>query len=100
MIPLPFEEGGLGTPYYLPPRQGAPAEGWPPSALPLTFITLQPDWISSHRVEDSVYDASKISKRNVPWALTYSQTATTGALAPNCPRLAAIPIHSLVLFLV
>src|SRR6266702_7234086 len=40
MIPLPFEEGGLGTPYYLPPRQGAPAEGWPPSALPLLLITL------------------------------------------------------------
>jgi len=36
----------LGTPYYLPPRQGAPAEGWPPSALLLIFITLQPDWIS------------------------------------------------------
>src|SRR6266571_4860700 len=35
----------LGTPYYLPPRQGALAEGWPPSALPLLMITLLADLI-------------------------------------------------------
>ena len=42
----------LGTPYYLPPRQGAPAEGWPPSALLLIFITLQPDWMLSATEEE------------------------------------------------
>src|SRR6266568_2978276 len=39
LYPIRLKRDDLGTPQ-------TPAEGWPPSALLLIFITLQPDWIS------------------------------------------------------